>query len=130
MTVYYTGGGGGGFLGTLGKIVGLGANFIPGMQPFAPFLNAGLSLANGDPAGAVMSMIMGPVKDAMGNARATKAANQDSLRYTLDKIAGEDIDGAPHRDFFDNGAIQPYQGAPRLTDTPARYRRFINNWRR
>lgn len=55
MAVHYTGGGGG-LLGTLGKVLSLGASFIPGLQPFAPFIGAAGAAMNGDPAGAVGSL--------------------------------------------------------------------------
>jgi hypothetical protein len=55
MAVYYTGGGGS----LLGSLLGLGATFIPGLQPAAPFLGAAGALMNGDPVGAATSMIGG-----------------------------------------------------------------------
>jgi hypothetical protein len=123
MTVHYTGGGGG-FLGTLGKIAALGANFIPGLQPIAPFLNAAGALANGDPAGAAMSIAAGPVMDSIkGGAQAAKAANAKSLAGTLSNIAGNEA--ASPEIFADFGAVM---GNPRLTGTPAQYRRFVNQW--
>ena len=60
MAVHYEGGGGGNSLfGTLARGLGLAANFIPGLQPFAPIINAGTALAQGNPAGAVAGLAGG-----------------------------------------------------------------------
>ena len=48
---------GGGLGGMLGSILGLGAMFIPGLQPIAPFLGAASSLASGNPASAATSLL-------------------------------------------------------------------------
>jgi hypothetical protein len=114
MAVHYQqSGGGGGLWGTLGRIVGAASMFIPGLQPIAPFINAGLSLASGDPMGAMTGIIAGPLADEIKGAQAAQAANSASLRETLYKTMYHDLDGAP-----------------RLTDTPAQYRRFIDTRRR
>ena len=64
MAVHYVGGGGGLF-GSLGKALGLGAMFIPGLQPFAAGMNLIGGLANGDPMGALMGGL-GMMKGADG----------------------------------------------------------------
>lgn len=64
MAVHYVGGGGGLF-GSLGKALGLGSMFIPGLQPFAAGMNLIGGLANGDPVGALMGGL-GMMKGADG----------------------------------------------------------------
>lgn len=64
MAVIQTGGGGG-FLGTLGKIAGLGGMLVPGAQWLTPLgigLGAADSVVNGNPQGALTQLISG-IKD-------------------------------------------------------------------
>lgn len=63
MAVQYVGGGG--FLDILGQALGLGAMFVPGLQPFAAGANLIGGIANGDPKGAVMGGL-GMMKGADG----------------------------------------------------------------
>jgi hypothetical protein len=70
MAVYQTGGGG--FLGSLGKIAQIGAMFVPGMQPWAAAIGAASSLANGDPAGAALNVGMGVLGNKVQAAQAAK----------------------------------------------------------
>jgi hypothetical protein len=67
MTVHYTGGGGG-ILGSLGKIAQIGSMFVPGMQPWAMAMGAASALANGDPAGAVANVVMPQLMNKIGGA--------------------------------------------------------------
>jgi hypothetical protein len=85
MTVHYTGGGGGLF-GTLARAAGLAANFIPGMQPFAPVINAASSLANGDVGGAIGGVVGGVVPGIQA-ANKLKETNQGSLLSALQNAA-------------------------------------------
>lgn len=64
MAVIQTGGGGG-FLGTLGKIAGLGGMLVPGAQWLTPLgigMGAADSVVNGNPQGALTQLISG-IKD-------------------------------------------------------------------
>lgn len=64
MAVIQTGGGGG-FLGTLGKIAGLGGVLVPGAQWLTPLgigLGAADSVVSGNPQGALTQLISG-IKD-------------------------------------------------------------------
>lgn len=61
MAVIQTGGGGG-FLGALGKIAGLGGMLVPGAQWLTPLgigLGAADSVANGNPQGALTQLFSG-----------------------------------------------------------------------
>lgn len=73
MTVHYTGGGGG-FLGSLGKIASLGAMFVPGMQPWAAAIGAAGALANGDPVGAAMNAGLGFMGNKLMGTTGTQSA--------------------------------------------------------
>lgn len=58
-------GGGGGFLGTLGKIAGLGGMLVPGAQWLTPLgigMGAADSVVSGNPQGALTQLISG-IKD-------------------------------------------------------------------
>jgi hypothetical protein len=83
MAVLYTGGGGGGFLGTFGKLLGAGSMFVPGLQPWAAAIGAASSFANGDPAGAIsngMGLIKGKAPDmAAPMAPIATPAEQEAL---------------------------------------------------
>jgi len=93
MTIHVTGGKkGGGLLGTLGKALGLAATFIPGLQPFAPFIGAASSLMQGDVGGAVGSAVSGfagNIMDQTKAAAATKAANKESLMGALSEAQAQ-----------------------------------------
>lgn len=69
MAVIQTGGGGG-FLGTLGKIAGLGGMLVPGAQWLTPLgigLGAADSVANGNPQGALTQLFSGIASGSFGN---------------------------------------------------------------
>jgi hypothetical protein len=93
MTIHVTGGKkGGGLLGTLGKALGLASMVVPGLQPFAPYINAASSLMQGDVGGAVgnaVSGFAGNIMDQTKAAAATKAANKDSLMSALAEAQAE-----------------------------------------
>lgn len=66
MAVYNVGGGGG-LLGALGKGLSLGASFIPGVQPFAPYIAGAGALAQGNIPGAIGSMAAPAIGNAVSN---------------------------------------------------------------
>ena len=83
MAVHYTGGGGG----LLGTLMRGAAMFVPGLQPFAPYIGAASALAKGDIGGAVTSAAAPMVGKAIGNVfdkagTATPGVN-DSLNNSL-----------------------------------------------
>lgn len=95
MAVIQTGGGGG-LLGTLGKVAGLGGMLIPGAQWLTPLgigLGAADSVASGNPQGALTQLISG-IKDgdfdswfnpAAGNLAVNQTAWGQAYRNWMNK---------------------------------------------
>jgi hypothetical protein len=75
MAVYQTGGGGG-FFSSLMKGLGSVASFVPGLQPFAPFIGAAGALASGNVGGAIGSAVAPMLGNAMQGA--TQPPSDDS----------------------------------------------------
>lgn len=88
MAVYNVGGGGG-LLGALGKGLSLGASFVPGLQPFAPYIAGAGALAQGNIPGAVGSMAAPAIGNAVSGAvsKAGQAAlpNESLMSSLWDK---------------------------------------------
>ena len=80
MAVYNVGGGGG-VLGALGKGLSLGASFVPGLQPFAPYIAGAGALAQGNIPGAIGS-IAAPMVSGMIN-KSKAAMPNESLMDSL-----------------------------------------------
>jgi hypothetical protein len=98
MAVHYTGGGGG----LLGSLLGAATMFVPGLQPYAPYIFGANALMNGDVGGAIGS-IAGPMAgrmiDASNVTAARNAANQESLFGALTS-ANQGTAPATHWDRF------------------------------
>jgi hypothetical protein len=62
----------------LGTMLQLGTMFIPGLQPYAPFLNAAGALMSGNPMGAATSLAGG-----IANSMNQPQINEDSLIRAL-----------------------------------------------
>jgi hypothetical protein len=71
MAVHYTGGGG--LLDSLMSAAGMAAMFVPGLQPFMPYINAAAALAKGNVAGAVGSVAAPMIGKAISGAAANAA---------------------------------------------------------
>ena len=88
MAVYNVGGGGG-LLSALGKGLSLGASFIPGLQPFAPYIAGAGALAQGNIPGAIGSIaapaIGNSVSSAVSKAGQAALPNESLMSSLWDK---------------------------------------------
>ena len=71
MAIHYTGGGG--LLDSLMSAAGMAAMFVPGLQPFMPYINAATALAKGNAAGAVGSVAAPMIGKAISGASGAAA---------------------------------------------------------